>query len=290
MEKKATLKDLINAPEILVLPGAHEGISARIVAALGFKALFCSDFGCSAVVLGKADYGIISLTEMVDQIRAVAAISGLPVLGDGGCGYGNPLNVFRTVQEYERAGAAGMTLEDQIFPKRCQHLEGKEVVDIDEMVKKIGAALKARSSEEFIISARTDSIQPLGLEEAITRANAYYEAGADLVVPAAIPSKEDIEKFVNKVRAPVMLNYSEGGKTALLNAKDLQSMGVVAVTYALSPIFSAAKSIWEALSRLKEEGSTESYLDRMMPFEEFTDLVGLGDLKELEREFVQKKG
>ena len=289
MESRASLKDLINAPEILVLPGAHEGISARIVAALGFKALFCNDFGCSAVVLGKPDYGIISLTEMVEQIRAVAAISGLPVLGDGGCGYGNPLNVFRTVQEYERAGAAGMTLEDQIFPKRCQHLEGKEVVDIDEMVEKIRAALKARSSREFIISARTDSIQPLGLEEAVTRANAYYEAGADLVVPAAIPSRDAIEKFVSRVRAPVMLNYAEGGKTPPLKTKELESMGITAVTYALTPIFSAAKSIWEALSLLKEQGSTESCLDRMMPFEAFTDLVGLGDLKALEEEFVQKK-
>ena len=141
MDDQATLRELLEAPEILVLPGAHEGISARIAAALGFKALFCSDFGCSAVVLGKPDYGIISMTEMVGQIRAVAEISGLPLLGDGGCGYGNTLNVFRTVQEYEAAGAAGMTLEDQIFPKRCQHMAGKEVVDIDEMVEKIKAAL-----------------------------------------------------------------------------------------------------------------------------------------------------
>lgn len=289
MERRTGLKDLINAPEILVLPGAHEGISARIVSALGFKALFCSDFGCSAVVLGKPDYGIISMTEMVDQIRAVAAISGLPVLGDGGCGYGNPLNVFRTVQEYERAGAAGMTLEDQIFPKRCQHLEGKQVVDIDEMVEKIGAALKARNSRDFVISARTDCIQPLGLEEAITRANAYYAAGADLVVPAAIPSRDAIEKFVNKVRAPVMLNYAEGGKTPPLKIKDLESMGIAAITYALTSIFSAAKSIWDALSCLKEEGSTETCLDRMMPFDAFTNLVGLGDLEKLEKEFVQKK-
>ena len=206
MQKKiANLKELIHTPEILILPGAHEGISARIAAELGFKALFCSDFGCSAVVLGKPDYGIISLTEMVDQIRSVAAISNLPLLGDGGCGYGNTLNVFRTVQEYERAGAAGMTLEDQIFPKRCQHLEGKEVIDIDAMVEKIKAALKARTSSDFIISARTDSIQPLGLQEAITRANAFYEAGADLVVPAAIPSKADIQEFVDKVQAPVMI-------------------------------------------------------------------------------------
>ena len=288
MEKKATLKELMDAPEILVLPGAHEGISARIAAELGFKALFCSDFGCSAVVLGKPDYGIISLTEMVDQIRAVATISNLPLLGDGGCGYGNTLNVFRTVQEYERAGAAGMTLEDQIFPKRCQHLEGKEVIDIDAMVEKIKAALKARTSSDFIISARTDSIQPLGLQEAITRANAFYEAGADLVVPAAIPSKTDIQEFVDKVQAPVMINYAEGGKTPPINAKELESMGIVAVTYALSPIFSAAKAIRDAFSLLKEEGSTESYLDRMMPFEEFTDLVGLNDLQALEREFIKK--
>ncbi len=287
MQKKPTLKELIEAPEILVLPGAHEGISARIAAALGFKALFCSDFGCSAVVLGKPDYGIISLTEMVEQIRAVAAISNLPLLGDGGCGYGNTLNVFRTVQEYERAGAAGMTLEDQSFPKRCQHLAGKEVIDIDEMVEKLKAALEARSSSNFIISARTDAIQPLGLQEAITRANAFYDAGADLVVPAAIPSKADIEEFVNKVRAPVMINYAEGGKTPPMSSRELESMGIVAVTYALSPVFSAAKAIREALACLKEEGSTERCLDQMMPFEEFTDLVGLGDLKELEKKFIQ---
>jgi methylisocitrate lyase len=289
MGEKASLKQLVNAPEILVMPGAHEGISARIAAALGFKALFCSDFGCSAVVLGMPDYGIISLSEMVDQIRAVASISGLPLLGDGGCGYGNALNTFRTVQEYERAGAAGMTLEDQIFPKRCQHLEGKEVVDIHEMVEKIRAALKARSSEEFVISARTDSIQPLGLEEAITRANAYFDAGADMVVPAAIPSRDAIETFASRVRAPVMLNYAEGGKMPPLKAKDLESMGIAAVTYALTPIFSAAKSIWEALSVLKEQGSTETCLDHMMPFEAFTELVGLGRLQDLEEEFVQKQ-
>jgi len=289
MGKKASLKQLINASEILVLPGAHEGISARIAAALGFKALFCSDFGCSAVVLGMPDYGIISLTEMVAQIRAVASISGLPLLGDGGCGYGNVLNTYRTVQEYERAGAAGMTLEDQIFPKRCQHLEGKEVIDIDEMVEKIRAALKARSSSDFIISARTDSIQPLGLEEAIIRANAYYDAGADLVVPAAIPSKADIEEFVHKVRAPVMINYAEGGKTPPLKAKDLESMGIAAVTYALTPIFSAAQSIWEALSCLKEQGTTEPCRERIMPFDAFTALVGLEDLQAMEKAFVQKK-
>lgn len=288
MDGKANLRELLEAPEILVMPGAHEGISARIAAALGFKALFCSDFGCSAVVLGKPDYGIISLTEMVGQVRAVAEISNLPLLGDGGCGYGNTLNVFRTVQEYERAGAAGMTLEDQVFPKRCQHMAGKEVVDIDEMVEKIKAALEARSSSDFIISARTDSIQPLGLQEAITRANAFYEAGADMVVPAAIPSRADIEEFVDKVRAPVMINYAEGGKTPPIAAKELESMGIVAVTYALSPVFSAAKSIWEALSCLREVGSTESYLERMMGFEEFTELVGLGDLKKLEERFVQK--
>ncbi len=285
MEKRAKLRELIEAPKILVMPGAHDGISARIVEALGFQALICTDFGCSAVVLGKPDYGLISVSEMAVQVRIVSGVSGLPVLGDGGCGFGNPLNVFRAVQEYELAGASGMTVEDQVYPKRCGHMEGKQVIGREEMVRKLRAALKARSSRDFIICARTDSIATHGLKEAITRANAYGEAGADMVWADAMPSREAIGEFVNGVGTPVMLAFVEGGRTPTVTVKELEAMGVAVVTFGLSSIFSSAKAIWEVLSLLKEEGSTAHYLDRMMAFEEFSKLVGLQEMREQETEF-----
>lgn len=285
MEKRANLKEFIEAPEILVMPGAHDGMSAKIAAALGFKALICTDFGCSAIVLGKPDYGLISVSEMAHQIRTVSGVSGLPVLGDGGCGFGNPLNVYRAVQEYELAGASGMTLEDQVYPKRCGHMEGKQVIGREEMVKKLKAALKARSGSGFIICARTDSIATHGLEEAIARANAYGEAGADMVWADAMPSKEAIEEFVKRVGKPVMVAFVEGGRTPTVTVKELEAMGVAVVTFGLSSIFSSAKATWEVLSLIREEGSTARYLERMMAFEEFSDLVGLKEMREQEKEF-----
>ncbi|MFQ6111300.1 MAG: oxaloacetate decarboxylase [Nitrospinota bacterium] len=285
MEKRASLKEFIEAPEILVMPGAHDGMSAKIAAALGFKALICTDFGCSAIVLGKPDYGLISVSEMAHQIRTVSGVSGLPVLGDGGCGFGNPLNVYRAVQEYELAGASGMTLEDQVYPKRCGHMEGKQVIGREEMVKKLKAALKARSGSGFIICARTDSIATHGLEEAIARANAYGEAGADMVWADAMPSKEAIEEFVKRVGKPVMVAFVEGGRTPTVTVKELEAMGVAVVTFGLSSIFSSAKATWEVLSLIREEGSTARYLERMMAFEEFSELVGLKEMREQEREF-----
>ncbi|MGE5483559.1 MAG: isocitrate lyase/PEP mutase family protein [Ignavibacteriales bacterium] len=288
MRKTTLLKNLILSKEILVMPGAYDALSAKVIEKMGFKAVQCSGFGIAASVLGKPDVGILSAAEMLNQTRNICTAVSIPVMADGDTGFGNAINVYHTVQTFEAAGAAGLNLEDQVFPKRCGHMEGKEVIPLEEMVKKIRAAVDAKRDPDFVINARTDAIAVHGVEEAIRRGNAYAEAGADLIFVEAPPSVEDIKYIVKRIKAPVSINLTDGGKTPAVSIKQLQEWGVARVSLPVTPIFSAVKAMEKALRIVHEEGISPAvnHPEDMTTFEEFTDLVGLPSIRAMEREYL----
>ncbi len=293
MRKSTQLKQLILSPEILVMPGAYDAISAKIIEALGFKAVQCSGYAIAAS-RGFPDIGLLSFGEMLQATKVIVDSVDIPVMADGNTGYGGPLNVYRTVREFIRIGAAGVNLEDQVWPKRCGHMEGKRVIPLEEMVEKVRAAVKAREDEgdpDFVLNIRTDAIAVYGkddvwkgVEEAIRRGNAYADAGADLIFVEAPPTVEAIKAVVKGIKAPVSINMLEGGKTPLLTVDELQKMGVARVSCPLTALFSAAGAMWRVLSGLKEKGTTKPFLDEMMTFSDFNRLIGLEKFQALEAE------
>jgi len=280
------LRRLVEAPEILVAPGAQDALSAKLVEGAGFPAVFCGDYNAAAVLLGRPDYGLVSVREMADLFQAITRAVGIPLIGDGGCGFGNALNVYRAVQEYERAGAAGMTLEDQVYPKRCGHMEGKQIVPAAEMVAKIRAVRSAQRDPAFVLCARTDAIAVGGMDEAVARGRAYAEAGADLVWADAIPSRDAIARLVREVPCRIFVAMIEGGKTPLMTPAELERLGVSVVIFGLTTLYAAAGGIRDALAHLRRDGTTGAFLDRMLTFPDFNALVGLPELQRLEQEFA----
>jgi len=278
------LRRLVEAPEILVAPGAQDALSAMLVEREGFPAVFCGDYNAAAVLLGRPDYGLVSLGEMVGLLERLARAVAIPVIGDAGCGFGNALNVYRTVQEYERVGVAGITIEDQVFPKRCGHMEGKQVVPAAEMVAKVRAASAARRDPDSVLCARTDAIAVGGMAEAVARGRAYAEAGADLFWADAIPGPEAIARLVREVPCRILVAMIEGGKTPLMPAAELQALGVSVVLFGLTTLYATAGAVRDALGALRRDGNTQAVLDRMIPFAEFNALVGLPEVQRLERE------
>ncbi|MBN2124198.1 MAG: oxaloacetate decarboxylase [Deltaproteobacteria bacterium] len=283
MARKTTLlKQYINEEAILVMPGAFDSLSARIIEKVGFKAVTLGGYPLSATTLGKPDVSLLTLTEMVDHARNVAGALDIPLFADGDTGHGNVINVQRTVREFEKAGVAGLFIEDQVFPKRCGHMEGKQVIPAPEMVAKIKAAVDTRNDEDMTIMARTDALAVYGLDEAIERANIYREAGADLIFIEAPPDVSDMRRITREVQAPTVANMIEGGKTPLLRAAELQEIGYSVVVFPLSCLYAAAKTVWTVMQSLHETGSTGESLDSMMTFQEFNSLVGLDEIREIE--------
>ena len=280
------LRRLVEAPEILVVPGAQDALSAKLVEGAGFPAVFCGDYNAAAVLLGRPDYGLVSVREMADLFQAITRAVGIPLIGDGGCGFGNALNVYRAVQEYERAGAAGMTLEDQLYPKRCGHMEGKQIVSAAEMVAKIRAVRSAQRDPAFVLCARTDAIAVGGMDEAVARGRAYAEAGADLVWADAIPSRDAIARLVREVPCRIFVAMIEGGKTPLMTPAELERLGVSVVIFGLTTLYAAAGGMRDALAHLRRDGTTGAFLDRMLTFPDFNALVGLPEMQRLEQEFA----
>lgn len=289
MRKTTLLKKLINDPEILVMPGVYDALSAKIAEMLGFKAVQCSGYGFAASLLGKPDVGLVTLTEMVNHTKGIASAVDIPVMADADTGFGNAINVMRTVQEFEKAGAAGMNLEDQVFPKKCGHMEGKQIIPLEEAVLKIEAAVSAKTDPDFVINARTDAIAVAGVEEAIRRGNAYAKAGADLIFVEAPNSVEDIKRVIQSIDAPVSINMLEGGKTPLVTIEQLQEWGAARVSCPLTTVFAAARGVYNALKVLKEKGTTKDDQDLLITFSEFVKIVGLPEIRELEKRFLPKE-
>lgn len=285
MRKTERLRELVEALPTLVVPGAQDALSAMLVEQAGFEAVFVGDYNASAVLLGRPDYGLVTLTEMADLVARMTAVTSIPLIADGGCGFGNVLNVMRTVEAYERAGAAGITIEDQVFPKRCGHMEGKQIVSVEDMVAKIGAARAARSDQSLMLIARTDSIYTGGMDEAVARGKAFAAAGADAFWADAVPSLEDLARLVAEVPLPVQAAMIEGGKTPHSSTAQLQEIGVAIELCGLTTLYAAAGGILAALKALRQDGITSASVERMVTFDDFNALVGLPELQDLERRF-----
>jgi len=288
MRKTTLLKKYILDKEILVMPGAFDSLSAKIIEKIGFKAVTIGGYAFSATILGKPDVSLLTLTEMVNYTHQIVGAVDIPVFADGDTGHGNVINVQRTVREFERAGVAGLFIEDQVFPKRCGHMEGKQVIEVEEMVAKIKAAVDVRIDSDMTIMARTDALAVSGLDETINRANIYREAGADLIFIEAPPKIEDMRRITHEVNAPTVANMIEGGKTPLLSVSKLEEIGYSVVVFPLSTLFASAKTVWQVMQTLYKTGSTEGYLNNMMIFEDFNKIVGLEEIRQLEKHYYSE--
>jgi len=289
MKKTTLLRNLLEKRDALVMVGAYDAISAILIERAGFKAVQCSGFGIAASLLGKPDVGLLSYGEMLDQTRKIIQAVDVPVMADGDTGFGTAVNVYRTVQEFEAISAAGVNLEDQVFPKRCGHLEGKEIVSIEEMVGKIEAAKEARTDPDFIINARTDAIAVAGIDEAIRRGNAYSKAGADLIFVEAPQTPEQIRRVVGEIDAPISINLFDGvkgGKTPIVPIEDLRKLGVARVSIPVGVVFAAVRGMENYLKVLAERGVAPDRSDLVVSFDYWKELVGFPEVRELEKRFL----
>jgi methylisocitrate lyase len=269
----------------LIMPGVYDALSAKIASRAGFEVIFITGYSLSATLLGEPDFGLLTQTEVVDAAQRICSVVDTPVIVDADTGYGNAINVIRTVQELIRAGAGGMFLEDQVWPKRCGHMKGKQVIALDEHVKKITAAVEARGDNDFFIVARTDSRQALGLDEAIKRGTAFKAAGADAVFIEAPESKDEMREISRQVSGPLVANMLERGVTPLMGPKELKELGFDLIVWPLAPLYSVAKSLTGVYTTLRRDGSTLGILDQLMPFNEFNEIVGLNEKYALDAKY-----
>jgi carboxyvinyl-carboxyphosphonate phosphorylmutase len=271
---------------IIVLPGVFDALSARIAEQVGFDAMFQTGYGSSAALLGMPDFGFLNAGETVDNARRIIRAVKVPVLVDADTGYGNPLNVWRLVQDLESLGAAGIFLEDQIWPKRCGHMIGKDVIPKDEYLPKLKAAVEARKSKDFIIVARTDARAPIGLDEAIERGKAYKKAGADVIFVEAPRSIEELKRVADEIDAPLVANMIEDGVTPTLPAQELLKLGYRIAVFPLSALYSATYAMREVLTELKKTGATRETRKMMVTFKDFNRFVDLDRYMDLEKKYA----
>ena len=284
MRATTRFRRLIAAPEILVLPGVHDALGARIAELAGFQALTAGGYGATATLLGRPDSSQLGMSEMAEYYARLVEATSLPVFADGDTGFGNVTNVARTVRGYEKAGVGGLFIEDQVFPKRCGHMAGKAVVPAAEFIAKVKAALDARADADLVIMARTDARAVNGLDDAIARAQAAREAGADLIFVEAPASAAEMRRICAAIAAPCLANNIEGGMTPVLSAAKLQEIGYAAVAFAVAATYTVAKSLAELFAALKRDGSTDAMTERMIDFAAFNELVGLGAQRRREAE------
>jgi 2,3-dimethylmalate lyase len=271
-----SIRDSVSKGAVL-MPGVYDALTARIAARVGFEIVFISGYSVSASRLGEPDFGFVTQTEMADAARSVCRVSEAPVIVDADTGYGNPLNVIRTVNDLQDAGAAGVFLEDQVWPKKCGHMAGKEVVPSGDHAAKLRAAADARGERDLFIVARTDARQPLGLDAAIERCLAYKEAGADALFVEAPLSVEELEQIASELPGPLVANMIERGVTPHLTRTELEQLGFNLIVCPLAGLFAAAQAATEVLSELKEKETTAGVIDSMMSFDDFNELVGLDE-------------
>ncbi|MBI4524589.1 MAG: isocitrate lyase/phosphoenolpyruvate mutase family protein [Deltaproteobacteria bacterium] len=279
------IRDFITQKGQLIMPGVYDALSAKIAAAAGFEVVFITGYSLSATLLGEPDFGILTQTEMLDAARRICSVVTSPVIVDADTGYGNAINVVRTVNELIHAGAAGMFLEDQVWPKRCGHMKGKQVIPLDEQLKKLKAAVDARGGNRFFIVARTDARQSEGLCHAIDRGNAFKEVGADAVFIEAPQTKQEMEEIAKNVPGPLVANMIERGQTPLMKPGELKELGFDLVVWPLGPLYASAKALQTVYATLRQEGTTEKILDRLLSFNEFHSLVGLEEKYELDARY-----
>ena len=285
MEKAELVYYFLKERGQLVMPGVYDALSAKIASRTGFEVIFITGYSLAATLLGEPDFGLLTQTEVVAAAQRICSVVGTPVIVDADTGYGNALNVIRTVRDLRRAGAAGMFLEDQVWPKRCGHMKGKQVIPLDEQLKKLKAAIEAKDERPFFIVARTDSRQSLGLNEAITRGIAFKEAGADAVFIEAPESRDEMKEIARHVPGPLVANMLERGVTPLMGPQELNGLGFELIVWPLAPLYGVAQSLTDIYGTLRLHGSTLAILDRLMPFNQFNDIVGLDEKYALDAKY-----
>jgi len=272
----------------LVFPGVYDAITARIAQKAGFEAMFQTGYGTSAALLGMPDYGFIGSTETIENARRICKAVSVPVIVDADTGYGNPLSVWKIVNELEAVGAAGIFLEDQKWPKRCGHMAGKEVIAKEEYAEKLRAALDARQSKEFIIVARTDARATEGLDSAIERGLLYKEIGADAIFVEAPKSIDEMKKIGKSIKAPLVANMIEGGATPMLSSQQLHKMGFNLILYPLSVLYANTFATLQILQELKKVGTTARLRKHLVNFNQFNHIVELSKFKKMENKYATK--
>ena len=282
----AELRRLISKG-IVVTPGVFNGISALIAERHGFKALYLSGSGVAGG-MGLPDLSLTSLSDVVEEVRRIKLVSGLPLIVDVDTGFGEVLNVERTLKEIERAGASAIHIEDQVLPKKCGHLEGKKLVEVEEMVEKIQAASKSKKNKDFIVIARTDARSVDGIDTAIERAKLYQRAGADGIFPEALESEEEFKEFAKKVKGILLANMTEFGKSPLLSAKELEKLGYRIVIFPLTAFRGALKKIDEVYSDLSKKGTQREFISNMMSRKEYYDLINYSSYEDEDKKLKEK--
>lgn len=287
MRTTTRLRELLAAPELVVAPGAFDALSARLVAQAGFPAVYMTGFGTAASVLGQPDVGLLTMTEMVNRAAALADVCGAtPLIADADTGYGSPLNVRRTVREYERAGVAAVQIEDQVWPKKCGHMDGKQVIARDEMVQKIRAAVDARHDSALVIIARTDANAVTGLADALDRGQAYREAGADVVFIEAPQSVDELKTIAHAFSgAPLLYNWVEQGKSPMLSLDEIRQLGFKLVIFPVSLLFAATHAMLDMLDLFRRGETSTPAAERLVTFRQFTDQIGLPAIQQLEQRY-----
>ena len=283
----ARLRELLNSGRTIVAPGAFDPLAARLVEEAGFAAVYMTGFGTSAALLGRPDVGLLTMTEMADNAGRIAACVDIPVIADADTGYGNPLNVIRTVGVYEAAGVAGLHIEDQVAPKKCGHMEGKQVIAAEEMAQKVRAAVGARTDPDFVIIARTDARAVEGLDSALDRARRYRDAGADALFIEALVSEAEIEAAVRAFPdVPLLFNWAEGGKTPPVGLDRLTELGYRIVIFPIGTLLAATAAMRRVLAEIAASGTPAAVLGELPTFGEFTDFIGLPEVREIEQRYV----
>ena len=283
------LKNMLKSKKPLVIPGVYDALGAKIAQKVGFDAMFQTGYGTSATLFGMPDYGFIGASETVDNARRICRAVTVPVIVDSDTGYGNALSVWKLVKELESAGASGIFLEDQKWPKRCGHMQGKEIISQEEYTEKLSAAIDARENKDFIIVARTDARATEGLDEAIERGKQNKKTGADAVFVEAPRSIDEMKKIGKEINAPLVANMIEGGATPLSSAETLSKMGFNIILYPLSVLYANTFATMNILTELKNTGNTAKYKQKVVNFDQFNELVELPKFRKMEEKYKKSK-
>lgn len=280
------MRELFKEKKTIVAPGAHDMLTAKIIARLGFDAVYMTGYGQSASHLGRPDIGLMTMSEMVIRAANMVEATGIPVIADADTGFGNAVNVMRTVREYEKAGVAVIQLEDQVMPKKCGHMIGREVILKEEMIGKIKAAVDTRINPDFMIMARTDARTVFGIEEAIERAHAYKDAGADIIFVESPESVEEM-KMINQALSETLTlaNMVEGGRTPMFTNKKLSEFGYNLIIYPTASVFVTAKAMLDLWEGLNKDDTTETRIDSMVSFSQFNEIMGLSNVRKIEANY-----
>ncbi len=287
MDKSTLLRKTLKQEKTVLVPGIYDALSAKIAERVGFNILFHTGYGTAATLLGVPDIGLVSFSEMKERVSNICNAVDVPVIADADTGYGNSLNTMRTVKDYIRSGAAGLILEDQVWPKKCGHMQNKDVISIEEMEGKIKAAVKSRTIEhsDLVIVGRTDSLAVEGLDNAIARVKTYQKAGADILFIEAPNQIDDLKEINSKIEMPLLLNQIEGGQTPIISLEDAQRLGFKIILFPLTSLYASTKAIFDTFTSLMNKKTSTGSENKLITFDLFNELVNHDEFIKLEKNF-----